>query len=108
MTCSFQWAYYCKPDSVIHSNEVDEVRYDVGRELAYLLNNSINFKNAVVVPALDSGLWYGVGISEEMGLGLLPALHKNKYSFKSFTLENQDKKEEVRKKHNPSLKNVEE
>jgi amidophosphoribosyltransferase len=107
--CSFEWAYFARPDSVIHGKEVGAVRMEIARRLIPILKKNItyaggNFDNCIVVPALESGNWYGIGISEATHLPLIPALHKDKYSLKSFILDMQaDREREVSLKHIPSV-----
>jgi amidophosphoribosyltransferase len=106
--CSFEWAYFGRPDSVIYNKEISRVRMQIGRLLVPSLRKNItnvggNFDECIVVPALESGNWYGVGISEATNLKFIPALHKDKYSLKSFILDLQeDREQEVSIKHIPS------
>lgn len=107
--CSFEWAYFARPDSVIYGKEVGRVRMEIGKLIVPSLKKNIayaggNFENCIVVPALESGNWYGIGISDATNLKLIPALHKDKYSLKSFILDVQeDREQEVSLKHIPSV-----
>lgn len=107
--CSFEWAYFARPDSVIYGKEVGWVRMQIGKQAVSSLKKNVNyaggnFDNCIVVPALESGNWYGVGVHEATNLKMIPALHKDKYSLKSFILDVQaDREREVTLKHIPSV-----
>ncbi|MBD3353609.1 MAG: hypothetical protein GF364_19150 [Candidatus Lokiarchaeota archaeon] len=107
--CSFEWAYFARPDSVIYNKEVGLVRKQIGKLLAPKVIKTIqehggDIDNCIVVPVLASGNWYAVGLCEETKMTFLPALYKNKYALKSFILDYQEARtREVLMKHIPSV-----
>jgi amidophosphoribosyltransferase len=107
--CSFEWAYFARPDSVIYGKEVGRVRMEIAKRSIPILRTNISaaggdFDKCIVVPALESGNWYGLGLCEATNLKFIPALHKDKYSLKSFILDmQQDRENEVSLKHIPSV-----
>lgn len=107
--CSFEWAYYSRPDSVIQGKEVGMVHRQIGKIMVPKIIENIkakggNIDNCVVVPVQSSGLWYSIGICESSNLQYIPALYLNKYSLKSYILDvQQDREMEVRLKHIPSV-----
>lgn len=107
--CSFEWAYFARPDSVIFGKEAGVVRMSIGAQLAPIVAEKItngggDLDNTIVVPVLASGNWYAVGFSEKTRLPFIPGLYKNKYALKSFILDVQQKRdEEVTLKHIPSV-----
>ena len=106
--CSFEWAYFARPDSVIDGKEVGVIQMGIGKLLApkvieNLKKNGSDLDNCFVAPVLASGEWYGIGLAEETNWNFIPALYKNKYSMKSFILDVQnDRDHEVMIKHIPS------
>ncbi len=107
--CSFEWAYFSRPDSVIQGKEVGMVHRELGRVMLPKIMETIkngggDIDNCIVVPVQSSGLWYAIGICESSKLSYIPALYLNKYNLKSFILDvQQDREMEVRLKHIPSV-----
>ncbi len=107
--CSFEWAYFARPSTVIYNEEAGDVRKKIGKQLVPKIFDNIrksggNPNDCIVVPVLDSGNWYGIGVCEGSKLSFIPGLYKNKYSLKSFILDYQENRDqEVLIKHIPSV-----
>ena len=107
--CSFEWAYFSRPDSNIHGKEVGAIHREIGKIMLpkiieTIKNGGGDIDSCVVVPVQSSGLWYAIGICESSNIPYIPALYLNKYNLKSFILDvQQDREMEVRLKHIPSV-----
>lgn len=107
--CSFEWAYFARPDSVIFGKEAGWVRKEIARLCAPTIMERViksggTIENCIIAPVLESGNWYGVGMAEASKIPFIPALYKNKYALKSFILDYQENRDrEVQLKHIPSV-----
>lgn len=98
----FEFVYFARPDSILMGRSVDEVRQDLGVQLA----KEFKRKADVVVPIPDSGIPAALGFSRESGIPFYPALIKNRYIHRTFIMPEQHTRNQgVRLKLNP-LKHI--
>ncbi len=88
-TCSFEYIYFARPDSVIDGISVNKSRYEAGIEL--YKSNPIEADIVVGVP--DSGMSAAVGYAKASGIPLDMALIKNKYIGRTFIAPTQEERE---------------
>jgi len=78
--CIFEHVYFARPDSDVFGQSVNEVRTNLGRELA----RETGVEADVVVPIPDSGVCAATGFSDESGLPLQMGLIRNHYVGRTF------------------------
>jgi len=78
--CIFEYVYFSRPDSRVFGRAVHEVRKRLGRELA----REQPLEADVVVPVPDSGMYAGLGFSEESRIPLEFGLVRNHYVGRTF------------------------
>lgn len=94
----FEFVYFARPDSTLMGKSVDEVRQNLGIELA----REFREKADVVVPVPDSAIPAALGFSRESGIPFYPALIKNRYIHRTFIMPEQHTRNQgVRLKLNP-------
>lgn len=76
----FEFVYFARPDSVIAGQSVNEVRENMGRELA----KQWKIDADIVVPVPDSAIPAAIGYSQASGIPLQMALIKNRYIHRTF------------------------
>jgi amidophosphoribosyltransferase len=78
--CVFEHVYFARPDSYVFGTSVNEVRTNLGRNLAreQLVDAD------VVVPVPDSGVCAAMGFAEESGIPLRMGLIRNHYVGRTF------------------------
>ena len=98
----FEFVYFARPDSYLMGKSVDEVRQNLGIELA----KEFKKKADVVVPIPDSGIPAALGFSRQSGIPFYPGLIKNRYIHRTFIMPEQHARNQgVRLKLNP-LKHI--
>jgi len=103
-TCSFEYIYFARPDSVLDGMSVYGMRHSSGRVLARQAPVKADFIAAVP----DSGIPAAIGYSEETGIPYGIALIKNRYVGRSFINPSKEKRiEAVGVKLNPLVEAVE-
>ena len=96
--CMFEYVYFSRPDSVLQSKTVYEVRYQLGRNLAKEHPADVD----IVVPVPDSGKTAALGYADELGKPYVEGLIKNRYIWRTFIMPSQDARElSVKLKLNP-------
>ena len=94
----FEFVYFARPDSVLLGRRVNEVRRNLGRNLAR--EHPVNAD--VVIPVPDSGIPAALGYAAETGIALDFGLLKNRYIHRTFIRPAQSLRESgVRMKLNP-------
>lgn len=88
-TCSFEYVYFCRPDSVVDEVSVYHSRLEIGRELA----RQDDIKPDVVMAVPDSGTVSAIGYAEACGAPFREGLLKNKYLGRTFIAPTQDERE---------------
>ena len=78
--CIFEHVYFARPDSDVFGQSVNEVRTNLGRELA----RETGVEADVVVPIPDSGVCAAIGFSEASGIPMRMGLIRNHYIGRTF------------------------
>jgi amidophosphoribosyltransferase len=78
--CIFEHVYFARPDSEVFGQSVNEVRTNLGRQLA----QETGIPADVVVPIPDSGVCAAIGYSEEAKIPLRFGLIRNHYVGRTF------------------------
>ncbi len=76
----FEYVYFARPDSIIMGKSVDQVRQNLGKELA----KEVKIKADIVVPVPDSAIPAAIGFSKESGISFEMGLIKNRYIHRTF------------------------
>lgn len=94
----FELVYFARPDSLIAGRKVNEVRREMGRQLA----REFPVVADVVIPVPDSGIPMALGYSEQSGVRFDHGFIKNRYIHRTFIKPTQVMRErDVRVKLNP-------
>jgi amidophosphoribosyltransferase len=78
--CIFEHVYFARPDSYVFGKSVNEVRTELGRNLA----REQPVDADVIVPVPDSGVCAAVGYADESGVPLRMGLIRNHYVGRTF------------------------
>jgi amidophosphoribosyltransferase len=78
--CIFEHVYFARPDSYVFGKSVNEVRTNLGRNLA----REQPVDADVIVPVPDSGVCAAVGYADESGVPLRMGLIRNHYVGRTF------------------------
>lgn len=78
--CVFEHVYFARPDSYVFGQSVNEVRTNLGRQLA----REASVEADAVVPIPDSGLCAAMGYAESSGIPLKMGLIRNHYVGRTF------------------------
>lgn len=76
----FEFVYFARPDSYLLGKSVDQVRQNLGKELA----KEVNIKADVVIPVPDSAIPQALGFSRESKIPFEIGLIKNRYIHRTF------------------------
>jgi len=76
----FEFVYFARPDSIIEGKSVNQVRENMGKELA----EQYKIDADIVVPVPDSAIPAALGYSHASGIKLEMALIKNRYIHRTF------------------------
>lgn len=90
-TCSFEYVYYARPDSIIEGLSVYKVREKSGEKLWE--QSPVEADMVIGVP--DSGVPAAIGYAKASGIPFRPALIKNRYVGRSFIVPTQEMRERV-------------
>jgi amidophosphoribosyltransferase len=94
----FEFVYFARPDSMILGRRVNEVRRQLGRELAH----EYPIKADVVIPVPDSAVPVALGYAQESGILFDHGFVKNRYIHRTFIRPTQEMRErDVKTKLNP-------
>ena len=77
---SFEYVYFARPDSYIMGKSVDQVRQNLGKELAKEAKLSVD----IVIPVPDSAIPAAMGYARESGIPFEMGLIKNRYIHRTF------------------------
>jgi len=88
-SCLFEYVYFARPDAVIDSSSIYEVRKEMGRRLAAEHPLPPSELPSVVVPVPDSGVAAALGFAEVSGLSFEMGLIRSHYVGRTF-IEPQD------------------
>lgn len=90
-TCSFEYIYFARPDSIIDGISVHDLRVKTGEKLY----EESPVEADVVIGVPDSGLAAAIGYSRSSGIPFDIGFSKNKYIGRSFITPNQETREKV-------------
>lgn len=76
----FEFVYFARPDSMLMGKSVDQVRQNLGVELA----KEYKIKADIVVPVPDSAIPAAIGFSRQSGIPFEMGLIKNRYIHRTF------------------------
>ena len=94
----FEYVYFARPDSMMMGRKVNEVRRQMGRNLAA----EFPMKADVVIPVPDSAIPAALGFAEASGIRFDHGFIKNRYIHRTFIRPTQELRErDVRTKLNP-------
>ena len=88
-TCSFEYIYFARPDSVIDGISVNGSRYKAGMKLYEVAPVEAD----IVVGVPDSGLSAAMGYAKASGIPMDLAIIKNKYIGRTFIAPNQEERQ---------------
>ncbi|MDR2676871.1 MAG: amidophosphoribosyltransferase [Endomicrobium sp.] len=80
-TCIFEQVYFSRPDSIMFSKTVKEVRVKMGEYLAQQMNG---VKADVVIPVPDTGYFAALGFSKQSNMVFENGFVRNHYVGRSF------------------------
>ena len=96
--CVFEYIYFARPDSIIDGFHVNQVRREMGRQLA----REFKVDADIVIPVPDSGTAAARGYAQQSGIPFEEGLMKNRYIGRTFIQPNQKMRNlAVRLKLNP-------
>lgn len=78
--CVFEHIYFARPDSLVFKRNVNQVRYELGRQMA----REFPLQADVVVPVPDSGVSAALGFSAESGVRFDFGMIRNHYIGRTF------------------------
>jgi len=76
----FEFVYFARPDSILLGKSVDQVRQNLGAQLA----KETNIKADIVIPIPDSAIPAAIGFSRKSGIPFEMGLIKNRYIHRTF------------------------
>lgn len=76
----FEYVYFARPDSILMDRSVDQVRQDLGKELAI----EAKIRADIVIPVPDSAIPAAIGYSRQSGISFEMGLIKNRYIHRTF------------------------
>lgn len=86
MCCAFRLIYKSHANHDIYGENVGEYRYRLGKSLGKCIPSEIIDKIDYVVPVPSSGLYYAMGLAEEIRVPYLQALVKSDSETRSFQI----------------------
>lgn len=92
--CMFEWIYFANADSTIWNQNVYSTRLELGRKLGEKINK-LGFDIDMVVPVPDTSRPSAITISEVIKKPYREVLIKNRYTQRTFILNNQEDREKV-------------
>ena len=96
---AFEFVYFARPDSNLAGRSVNQVRQNLGRQLA---KEYPNIKADLVIPVPDSGIPAAIGFSRQSGIPFDIGLIKNRYIHRTFIRPAQSlRQKDVKLKLNP-------
>jgi amidophosphoribosyltransferase len=94
----FEFIYFARPDSLIMGKSVDQVRQNLGAQLA----KEKKIEADIVIPVPDSAIPAALGYSKESGVPFYMGLIKNRYVHRTFISPEQHvRKQSIQIKLNP-------
>lgn len=108
--CMFEWIYFSGAESTLEDKSVYETRLELGKQMGEQIKPLITSKALtpdIIVPVPDTSRTAAIALSETLNIPYREALIKNRYSFRSFILNSQTKREKaVELKLSPVLSEI--
>lgn len=105
--CVFEFIYFAREDSYLHTRLVAGQRVKMGRQLAVKVREA-GLQPDIVIDVPTSGYFAASGLAEELGIPHRRGLVKSNYIGRSFISSKQSEREDiVKRKLNPISKTVE-
>lgn len=95
MACVFQLIYKSNPVEKAYGINIGNYRYELGKKLAFSLPEVMVQKADYVVPIPNSGLYYAMGLAEQIKVPYLQALVKPDVMTRSFQISDIALREQV-------------
>ncbi|MDP3974145.1 MAG: amidophosphoribosyltransferase [Candidatus Daviesbacteria bacterium] len=76
----FEFVYFARPDSIILGKSVDQIRQNLGKQLA----KEHTVKGDLVIPVPDSAIPAAIGFSRQSQIPYYPGIIKNRYVHRTF------------------------
>ncbi|MFP3949624.1 MAG: amidophosphoribosyltransferase [Candidatus Micrarchaeia archaeon] len=96
--CMFEYVYFSRPDSIINGKLVEQVRKELGKQLA----EEAPVDADLVIPVPDTSRSAALGFAKETGVEYTEGIIKNRYIGRTFIMPDQEsRKKAVRMKVNP-------
>lgn len=96
LPCMFEWIYFSGAESLIGNKSVYETRLSLGRALANKIKReSLEGTFDLVVPVPDTSRPAAIALSEVLNLPYREALVKNRYVYRSFIENGQEKRDKT-------------
>jgi len=103
--CIFEYVYFARPDSIIESQSVHQVRQRLGKQLA---KEHPAYDCDIVIGVPDSSTPMAIGYSQQSGIPFTEGLTKNRYIARTFIQpDNAMRREQVYLKYNALIANLE-
>lgn len=84
--CVFRLIYKSLPYERVYNKNIGEYRYILGKQLVNVIPENVKEKLDYVVPVPSSGLYYAMGLAEELQIPYMQALVKPDTKARSFQL----------------------
>lgn len=88
--CVFDLVYKKEANSYYRDRSIAEMRIEIGKTLANCIPVNVKEKLDFITPVPKTGLYYAMGLSEQLKVPYRQALIKETYSERSFSLTNTD------------------
>jgi len=97
--CSFEYIYFFRHNSVYKGKNIEEIRINLGKELARQSKNITSKDNAIVVCIPQTSISSARGFSSETGISFIEnAIVKSKLVNRTFILQNDEERQNACKK----------
>lgn len=96
--CMFEWVYFSGAESTWENRSIYSTRLNLGRQLAKKVKQRLFEKDIrpdIVMPVPDTSRTAAIGLAFDLKLPYREGLIKNRYIFRSFILNDQDKREKA-------------
>lgn len=97
-TCFFEWIYFSHIASIIDNSSVYKSRYNLGKKIAEEEKVDIN-KDTVIIPIPDTSKPIADAMGYEMGVKVIEAIIRNRYTRRTFIKGKNDRVKSVQNKY---------
>ena len=93
--CIFEWIYLARAESIIYDIPVYTARLHMGHLLANKIKNKVIdiHEYDYVIPIPDTSRPYALSISNTLGIPYIEAIIKNRYIYRTFIMDTQEKRQ---------------